>query len=228
MSMRVAFFDIDKTILSINSAKLWVRYELERGTMSRTEALKGMLWMGLYGLGATRIERAIHAVVAGLQGRAEAPVIEDVANFYEEFVASAIRPGAREAVAWHRERGDAVVLLTSSSNYIAELVQEELGCDAYASNRFLVDASGCYTGHAQEPLCFGAGKVHYAREIASSFDSSLGASYFYTDSYSDLPLLKLVRHPRVVHPDPRLRREALWQRWPILDWDEEGGASIAE
>lgn len=218
--MRVAFFDIDKTILSVNSAKLWVRYELERGTMSRTDALKGMLWMGLYGLGATRIERAIHNVVAGLKGREEAPIIEDVAAFYDDLIASTIRPGAREAVAMHREQGDAVVLLTSSSNYIAELVAAELACDTYASNRFPVDERGCYTGEAQEPLCFGAGKIHYAREIAATFEASLATSYFYTDSYSDLPLLKLVRYPRVVHPDPRLRREAITQRWEILDWDE--------
>lgn len=215
----VAFFDIDKTILSINSARLWVKYDLERGTMSRADALRGMVWMGLYELGVTRIERAIHQVVSGLAGREEGPVVEDVGRFYEAFVASTIRPGAREAVAWHKERGDAVVLLTSSSNYIAELVARDLACDAHASNRFLVDDSGRYTGVAQTPLCFGAGKVHHAREIAARFDSSLGKSHFYTDSYSDLPLLRLVRHPHVVHPDPRLRREAQRQRWEILDWD---------
>lgn len=218
--MGIAFFDIDKTLIKINSAKLWVRYELERGTLSRRDAARGMMWMGLYGLGATRIERAIKTVVADLKGRHEAPLIQDVAAFYDAHVRDTVRPGALPVLAHHRDVGDPIILITSSSNYIAELVCEQLGCDGYASNSFPTDAQGVFTGEVNEPLCFGAGKVWHAREWANKLGTTMHGSTFYTDSYSDLPLLKMVRHPRIVHPDPRLMREARRQHWDVLDWDK--------
>ncbi len=215
----IAFFDIDKTILTVNSAKLWVRYELERGTISKRDALRGFFWMGLYGVGVSRIEHVLRSVVRDLRGRAEQPIREDVARFYEEYIAHTIRPGALEAVRKHQEQGDKVILLTSSSNYIAELVNAQLQCDGFASNQFEVDEQGLFTGEPVSPLCFGAGKIHYAREFATLYKTSLRHAYFYTDSYSDLPLLKLARFPRVVHPDPRLAKEAIRQQWPVLDWN---------
>ena len=219
--MTIAFFDIDRTLLSANSAKLWVRHELKRGAMRRRTAARGALWMALYGLGATRLDGALRAAALDLIGQPEAPLIEEVERFYRLLVRPTIRDAARRAVEAHRQRSEPVVLLTSSSNYIAELLREELGAQGYSSNRLLTDESGRFDGRFDEPLCFGAGKIWHARRWAERFDVPLQRCAFYTDSYSDLPLLKLVRSPRVVSPDPRLRREARRQGWPLLDWDRE-------
>ena len=68
-------------------------------------------------------------------------------------------------------------------------------------------------------LIVGGGPGGYVCAIrAGQLGLDVDASYFYTDSYTDLPMLKKVLHPRVVNPDPRLRRYARKQNWPILEW----------
>ena len=75
---------------------------------------------------------------------------------------------------------------------------------------------GLFTGEAVRPLCYGAGKVHWVRELAERHGVDLASSYFYTDSVTDLPVLEPVGHPRIVNPDVPLRRVARRRGWPIL------------
>ena len=80
---------------------------------------------------------------------------------------------------------------------------------------FLQSEDGRLTGAIEPPACYGTGKVVWARRFAAEHGVDLGASYFYTDSISDLPLLEQVGHPVAVNPDPRLRRLATRRGWPI-------------
>ena len=57
-----------------------------------------------------------------------------------------------------------------------------------------------------------------AEAWARARGADLADSYFYSDSYSDLPMLQRVGRPRVVSPDPRLRVAARLRGWPILTW----------
>jgi phosphoserine phosphatase len=69
-----------------------------------------------------------------------------------------------------------------------------------------------------EPLCFGAGKVVAAEAWAARHGVDLADTTFYTDSYTDLPMLERVGRPVAVNPDPRLARTARRRGWPILRW----------
>jgi HAD superfamily hydrolase (TIGR01490 family) len=216
---RVAFFDLDKTLISRNSATLWIRFELAAGRVSRWQALHALTYVVRYSLGAADMTDAIRRSVASLVGQQEAELRARAELFYEQLVRPLYRPGARRALAAHRAAGDRIVLLTSSSNYVSEMVCRELDLDGYVCNRFEVDAAGCYTGRPLEPLCFGAGKVLLAQRHAEALGVSLAEASFYTDSLSDLPMLEAVGRPVAVHPDPRLRRVARQRGWEIADWD---------
>ena len=113
--------------------------------------------------------------------------------------------------------GHVLVLLTSTSNYLAELVAVELNIRHVLCNRFQ-SKDGILTGEAVEPLCFGKGKVFYAQEFATQLGYSLDDCYCYTDSFSDVPVLKAVGHPVVVTPDARLKREAKNNGWTVEEW----------
>jgi len=75
---------------------------------------------------------------------------------------------------------------------------------------------GRFTGEAVRPVCYGAGKIYWAERFATAQGVDLGRSYFYTDSITDLPVLERVGEPRIVNPDPRLRRVAARRGWPVL------------
>jgi phosphoserine phosphatase len=74
---------------------------------------------------------------------------------------------------------------------------------------------GRLTGRVVPPVCVGTGKIVWAERFAAEHDVDLSASFFYTDSISDLPLLERVGHPVAVNPDPRLRRLAAARGWPV-------------
>jgi HAD superfamily hydrolase (TIGR01490 family) len=218
--MRIAFFDLDKTLICRNSATLWIRFELAAGRATRWQALQGMGWVLRYSLGAADMTDAIRRGVALLAGQREDEMRERVRQFYTELVKSLYRPGAIAAIRAHRDAGDRLVLLTSSSNYVSEQVTRDLGLDDYVCNRFEVDANGYYTGRPIEPLSFGAGKVLLAEAYVRCHGTSLRDAVFYTDSHSDLPMLEAVGEPVAVHPDPRLRRLARRRQWKMVDWGQ--------
>jgi HAD superfamily hydrolase (TIGR01490 family) len=215
----LAFFDLDKTLISRNSATLWIRAELAAGRMSHWQALHALTYVVRYSLGFVAIEDTIRRTVTVIAGQSEAELRARAEQFYARDVRPIFRPGARTAVQRHRDAGDRLVLLTSSSTYMSELTCAELGLDDFLCNRLEVDDAGRYTGRASEPLCYGAGKVVLATRYAAEHDATLADATFYSDSFADLPMLEAVGHPVAVHPDPKLRRLAQRRGWPVVDWN---------
>ena len=232
MRVAVAFFDLDKTLLAENSGALWLRHELAAGHITRLQALRAGYWLARYHLGFVSMEDALLRAIGQLAGTRAEPIVRRTEAFYAQQLRSLYRPGALEALERHRSARDRLVLLTSSSGYLSELVARELGLDAVLCNRFEVDEEGLHTGRPLGALCFGAGKLahaeQYLRELGG--DVRLADCTFYTDSYSDLPVMAAVGRPVAVNPDPRLRREALRRGWPVVDWgtpEVRGGAPPA-
>jgi HAD superfamily hydrolase (TIGR01490 family) len=221
--MAIAFFDLDKTLLAVNSGSLWIRRELALGHITRMQALRASMWLARYHMGFVSMQDALVQAISHLQGVGERPLRERTARFYQELVRSQYRPGALRSLEEHRAAGDSLVLLTSSTGYLSELVARDLGLHAVLCNRFEVDASGIHTGRPLGEVCFGEGKRYYAQAYASEAGVPLSACSFYTDSYSDLPVMEVVGRPVAVHPDRRLRREALRRGWPVVDWGVPGG-----
>jgi HAD superfamily hydrolase (TIGR01490 family) len=213
----IAFFDFDETLIVGNSGRLWVRRELRNGHISRAQALRAATWMLRYRLGFASMEDALRTAIRSLEGTAEETLRRRTREFYEEEVRPLYRGGARSALAQHRDRGEACVLLTASSLYLSELVRADLGLDDVLCNRFQV-RHGLHTGEPEGGLCFGAGKLRYAEEYARGRGVSLGECTFYTDSYSDLPVLERVGRPVVVNPDRRLQRLARRRGWRVVEW----------
>lgn len=224
--MAIAFFDLDRTLISRNSGAMWVRSELRGGHITYGQALAAYRWIARYHLGFARLEDALLASIASLRGAVEAPVRERTLAFYEREVRGLFRPGAFATIARHRAAGDALVLLTSSSSYLAAAACADLGFDGYLCNRFEVDAAGRYSGRPVGPLCYGPGKVQAALPFAKERGVPLVACAFYSDSASDLPMLNAVGLPVAVNPDPRLRLVALARGWKIVDWGEPEGRTV--
>ena len=215
--MPVAFFDLDRTLISVNSGALWVKSELRLGYLSRWQATRAAAWIFGYHLGFSKMEPILEEAVRTLAGSAEADVRDRTLAFYRAEVAHTYRPGAREAVARHRAAGHTLAMLTSSSPYLSDPVREELGFDHVLCNRFEVE-SGLFTGRSAGPLCFGPGKLGYAERLCAELGTAVGEATFYTDSASDRAVLEAVAEPVCVNPDPTLRRMAHKRGWKVEDW----------
>lgn len=213
-----AFFDLDLTLIDANSAMLWAQHERSRGFISRKEMAQASLWTMLYYLSIVDIEKAYQTAVAAYRGSSRSELDARTRAWFQAEVAHRARPGALRAVDWHRSQGHPLVLLTSSTCFGAAAAAEHWGFDGWLANDFYHDAQGKLTGAVHQPLCYAEGKVHHATHYADAHGVSLSNSYFYSDSYSDLPMLEAVGHPKVVCPDPRLRWAARRRGWDILAW----------
>ncbi len=213
-----AIFDLDRTLLAVNSGTLWFKRERAAGRLPLVQAVEAAGWMGLYGLGLMNGEVALGRAVRGIAGEAESVLIDRLNAFYDEELAHAFAPGGVAAVRAHQRAGDPTVLLTSASGVIGRRVQTDLGLDA-ALGLELEVVDGHYTG-AISQLSFGRAKVALAERWADENDVDLTRSWFYSDSVTDLPLLERVGRAMVVQPDARLSRLARKRGWPILDWGE--------
>lgn len=211
-----AFFDLDRTLIACNSGERWVGFLRRRGEISAYRALRAMTWALEYKLGVLDFDRVSAHVVRGMAG-------DDAAEMWakcHEFVPELLReltPGARRALDRHRRDGDLLVLLTSSTQFTSELVARALDIPHVLCTRLHV-AGGVFTGGLEQPVCFGPGKIYWAERFALEHGVDLGRSTFYSDSWSDLPMLARAGRRVVVNPDPRLARHARRVGWPIERW----------
>ena len=183
-----------------------------------------MFWLFLYQLGVTRLERALEKGITSLRGTHEKELERSIEEFWNEEVVHTLREKGRHAIEKHQKNGERCVLLTSSSVYLAQHAETELGLDDALSTVFEVE-NGVLTGNTEGPICYGKGKLQIAKAYAEKYKTTLAHCTFYTDSYSDVPVLKEVGHPVAVHPDPRLTRLAEQKGWPVVFWD---AASIGD
>lgn len=214
----IAFFDLDKTILSINSAPLVFRRLRRDRRIGALSLLRVGVGFARYHLGLADAGELIRVGARMSRGARVAQVEAWYEELWSDEVRRTIRPGARRAVEEHRAAGEATILITSSTPFLARLAARELALDEALAPEMRVEG-GELTGECEEPLCTGVGKIFHAERAAKARGVALGDCAFYSDSYSDLPLLEAVERPYVVDPDPRLRRLAAARRWPIVEWD---------
>lgn len=223
--MRVAaFFDIDGTIVSVNTAPLYARYMRRQGRARRRDLIRTAYYLLQYRLNMLDIERAFERASELIRGQDEAEIKAFCEQWYAEVVRDYLVPAMLERVEEHRRAGHELALLSSSTNYLAEPLARDLRVEHLLVTRLEV-VDGRFTGRAITPVCYGRGKVHWARAFARDRDVDLAQSFFYTDSVTDVPVLELVGHPRIVNPDRLLRREARRRGWEIVGTGGDGAAS---
>jgi putative phosphoserine phosphatase/1-acylglycerol-3-phosphate O-acyltransferase len=128
-----------------------------------------------------------------------------------------VQPLAAALFDEHRAAGRPVVMATTTPFDMVKPLADLLGLDDVIATRYGVGDDGRYNGTLDGPFVWSAGKLAAVRQWADEHQIDLAASYAYTDSVYDMPLLTAVGHPFAVNPDPRLAVMAAARRWPTLD-----------
>ncbi len=213
-----AFFDVDYTILSSNSATLFVKFLMKEKRVGIGALLNNLQYVLRYKLNLLDFERLAEREAAKFSGMEEREMIELCERWFEEMVVSYIYREAVEKIEEHRSEGHELVLLSAATVYLARPLARNLDIPHYLCNRLEIDGASRFTGKLVKPFCYGRGKVHWAEELARERGMSLADSYYYSDSITDLPVLERFGRPVVVNPDPLLGKEARKRGWPVLDF----------
>jgi HAD superfamily hydrolase (TIGR01490 family) len=216
-----AIFDMDYTLLSDSSGRLFFRYLHRTGRLHhffrRRDLAKFLGASFLYKLGL--LDPTWLLINAG---RASAG--QDVEHLWEisrlwfsDDVIDFISSGARERLQWHQAQGHIPIICSGSSQFAVHLVAEHLGVEEWISTEWVVH-NGYLTGELRQPLTYGMGKVYWMEQWADQRGVDLRRSYFYTDHISDRPLLERVAYPVAVNPDRQLAQIARRRAWEVLHW----------
>lgn len=212
-----ALFDVDRTLVNVNTARLYARWQLSKRKAGPREYLALGRVMLQYTFGTLDAERAAASAFERVRGTSEAALRAECLDWYVRVVRPQISERGRREVQRMRSEGQLIAILSASTPYLVEPLAEELGIDHVLCTRLTV-RDGLFTGSYDAPLCYGAGKVAHAQAWAIQHGIDLGRSTFYTDSISDLPMLEVVGSPVVVNPDPLLRLTAARRRYPVEMW----------
>ena len=213
-----AFFDLDRTLIDVNSGTIWAKHEWAEKNISSLQFGQALLWIGMYHFSLIDMEAALSKALGFYRNTTAKELEARTRGWFVSQIEQRLRPEAKIAVGNHREQGHRLVMATSTSCFQAKIATERFGLDECIANEYEVDEDGRFTGKTIGDICYGEGKKEKALRWAIRNDIDMAASFFYSDSYSDLPLLQAVGHPKVVCPDPRLRRYATQHGWPIFDW----------
>jgi HAD superfamily hydrolase (TIGR01490 family) len=218
-----AFFDLDRTLMAGSSGIFFARAAFEAGMITRGRLLHD-LWenlrfrlRGSTDNWADRVRARVGEMLAGVP-------VRDLQRMSPRVLAGVLPrlyPQMLERAYRHQDAGQPVYIVTAASQEMADLLAYVLAFDGGVGSRLEV-VDGRYTGRAAGPFNYRDGKVASMRELAAREGIDLAASYAYSDSESDLPMLRAVGHPVVVNPDPELARIALREGWEVLRLDRLG------
>ncbi len=217
---RLALFDLDKTLVDADTARLFILHEFGRGQASLMRVARVVWWGALYTAGWIDAEDIARRALSWYRGRSVTELRADTAAWAQHDVLPRISRAAKEAVRRHQAAGDCVAIVTAQSQIAAEPVLRALGIEHLVCSTVGV-VDGRLTGEVDGPMCFGAGKLERVRRFADEQGLRVEDAAAYSDSITDLPLLAAVAQPVAVNPDVRLRRVARARRWPIEIWSSD-------
>ncbi|MEU1269980.1 HAD family hydrolase [Streptomyces sp. NPDC005799] len=215
-----AFFDLDKTVIAKSSTLTFGKSFYQGGLINRRAALRTAYAQFVFlvgGMDHDQMERTREYLSQLVRGWNVQQVKEIVAETLHSLIDPIIYDEAASLIEEHHTAGRDVVIVSTSGAEVVEPIGELLGADRVVATRMVVGEDGCYTGEV-EYYAYGPTKAEAVRELAESEGYDLERCYAYSDSATDLPMLRAVGHPHAVNPDRALRREALARGWPILDF----------
>ena len=217
---RITFFDLDHTLLPIDSDYSWGEFTQQIGWTDPVEfKRRNDAFYAHYIAGTLDVHDYVRFAVEAVRVRGRAAYEQAHARFMREWIEPVLRPVALDLVRAHQQQGDTVAIVTATNELVTRPIAAVFGVPELISVELERDPSGWITGEIAGVPSMREGKVVRVRQwlAARGLDWLDVETTFYSESMNDLPLLEQVDHPVATNPDARLRTIALERGWRILD-----------
>lgn len=214
----VAFYDLDRTILKVNSATAMVEEARQRGLMNPKQFRHALFLSILYKLDLGNPTKMINRMLTWLKGQEEASIRQLCLDVFNNVLIDTIRPEILKSMEEHRNSKGAIILLSSASSLICKPVSNHLRLDEVICTQ-LETTNGVLTGHTKGKLIYGKEKRKQMLSFCKIHHFEPADSYYYGDSHTDQYVMEAVGNPVAVSPDKRLLKLARTKKWPIIALD---------
>jgi len=215
-NVALAIFDLDNTLLRGDSDYLWGMYLIDKGAVDQeSHRRENERFYQEYLNGQMDIMAFLRFQLAPLARIPMPELMQMREDYIENYIKPIITPQALDLVDKHRLRGDVLLIITATNDFVTRPIADLFGIDELiATNAELKNNQ--YTGAVSGTPSYQEGKILRLREWIKKTDYDMQGSWFYSDSHNDLPLLQEVDHPVVVNPDHELAEHARHAGWQVL------------
>jgi HAD superfamily hydrolase (TIGR01490 family) len=224
-----AFFDLDKTLMAGSSGMQFARVATRQGIVGRRQLARWAVEHLRYRLRGTTDERTAEVLRVARELITGVPAVK-IARMGPEVMADIlprVYPQMLAEVHAHQDAGRPTFIVSAAGNEIVESLARVLGMEGGIGTSYEVGPDGNFTGRFDGPFVYGPGKVEAMESFAARHGIDLAASYAYSDSLSDLPMLRAVGNPVAVNPDPPLAAIAKEEGWQVLRFERLGRRLLA-
>jgi len=218
--VKLTLFDLDHTLLPIDSDYAWGQFTIEIGWTDPVEfARKNDAFYAQYQAGTLDVHDYVRFAIDAVRRQGATNSIASHARFMRDVVQKNLKTEALALVAEHQRAGDEVLIVTATNEFVTRPIAEVFGVKELIAVELERGPDGWFNGEIRGVPSFRGGKVTRMEQWLAA--RKLGwadvDSTFYSDSINDLPLMEKVRHPVATNPDARLRALASERGWRILD-----------
>jgi HAD superfamily hydrolase (TIGR01490 family) len=211
----VAAFDLDKTIVSVNSASLIVKASRRLGLMRKRDFFRAILYSIVYKFDLKDANKIVQDMSKWLKGLKEQDVIDLIEEHVVQKVLELIRPEMQKVLDKHRKENGRLVMLSSAMPYICDPIARHLNMDDVVSSELEV-SNGEFTGKPIGRLNFGRQKAVTMKQFCDEHGYSIDEAYYYGDAFTDRFVLDAVGNAVCVKPEIKLRKMAKRKGWKVM------------
>jgi len=218
--MKLALFDLDQTLLPLDSDQSWGEFTLNLGWVDRQRfKQRNDAFYADYNAGCLDIHAYVRFATESMRQRGMVQAQEAHQAFMREVIQPAITPQALELVEQHRAQGETLVMVTATNEFVTGPIAQAFGMDVLLAVQLVRDEQGNFTGDIDGTPSLREGKVTRVNQWLAEQGLSLSEVHatFYSDSMNDLPLLEKVDVPVITNAGPELKQIAQERGWRILD-----------
>jgi HAD superfamily hydrolase (TIGR01490 family) len=218
--INIALFDLDHTLLPLDSDYSWGEFTTQIGWTDPVEfKARNDEFFAQYKKGELKISEYVRFATQAIKDQGAAKSIAAHADFMKSVIQPAIQPAATDLIAKHRNAGDQLVIVTATNEFVTRPIATALGIEELIAVQLEKDESGWITGEIKGVPSAVEGKVTRVEAWLAAKNLSWQEVHttFYTDSINDIALLERVNVPIATNPDARLRAVAVERGWQILE-----------
>jgi len=212
----VAFFDLDKTILSVNSGKILVLAAYKKGLLSNTNFAKAIVLSLVYKLHLINNIKITELMAKWLKG-VKKTELENLSNtIIRKTLLKNIRLIIKKEIDLHKNNNAQLIILSASMPNICIPIAKYLEFDDIICSKMEI-VNNLYTGKSKGKICMGEQKAFLLKEYCINNSFNLNKAFYYGDSISDKEALEIVGNPICIFPQRKLLRIAEKNNWKIIN-----------
>lgn len=213
----LALFDLDHTLLACDSDVQWSRFLYDHGYISQQEDMLRERYSQDYHNGTLDLQAFLKFQI-GILGQFCLTELERMhKQFMHDYILPNIHPAAYDLVRRHEK--DDCLLVSATNEFIITPIAHHFGITEVIGISLVKDKQGNYTGEYFGIPSYREGKVMRVEQWLKQHHKSwqdYQSSYFYSDSFNDIPLLSKVDIPIVVNADDKLAAWAKEKKWTMI------------